>query len=329
MTPKTGAALLLLLTTIIWGASFPTIRYSVALMDPFAFTGVKFLFSAFAMLPLVLRRGGKASAHALDASRPHPLLWLWAGLAAGAVLTVGTALQYTGMVWTTAAKSGFISGLYLTLVPPLGFVLGRSPGWTVWLGLCLGFIGLLLVSNPGHGGFNRGDALTLSADVFWAVHVLIVGRYAIRVDTWRFVAVQVGTVGAVCLAIAWMRGMMPDQAAFVATLPFALFGILSVSACYFFQVTAQKHIHPSEAALLLQLQSVFAAVFGMIFLGEIMTSSMWAGAAFVVTGSIIAQRHARQRVILPGSPHFKGLVAIRVMTAVLIMALCFAPLFLV
>ncbi|MDR2613609.1 MAG: DMT family transporter [Deltaproteobacteria bacterium] len=329
MTPKTKAALLLLLTTVIWGASFPTIRYSVALVDPFAFTGIKFLFSAAALVPAALRRRGPAPGHAEGHEAPSPLLWLWTGLAAGALLTVGTSLQYVGMVWTTSANSGFITGLYVTLVPPLGLVLGRIPARTVWAGLILGVSGMVLVSDPGGlGGFNRGDALTLAADLFWAVHVLLVGRYALRVNAIRFVAVQVGTVGLVCLSIAWFRGALPAEEAFAATLPFALFGILSVSACYWFQVIAQKHVHPSEAALLLQLQSVFAAIFGMIFLGEAMTGLMWAGAALMVTGSAIAQRDSQQRRILPGSPRFRSLLIIRVLTAALVLALCWAPLFL-
>jgi drug/metabolite transporter (DMT)-like permease len=230
-----------------------------------------------------------------------------------------------GMVFTTSAKSGFISGLYVTLVPPLGLVLGRIPARTVWAGLSLGLVGLALVSNPFEGGFNRGDALTLAADLFWAVHVLLVGRYAMRVNPFRFVAVQVGMVGVVCLAVAWYRGVLPDQTAFILTLPFTLFGILSVSACYYFQVAAQQHIHPSEAALLLQLQSVFAAVFGMIFLGETMTRMMWLGAALVVAGSAVAQRHSQQRLILRGSPHFNGYLVLRAATAALILALCWVP----
>ncbi|MDR1035808.1 MAG: DMT family transporter [Deltaproteobacteria bacterium] len=328
MTTKTRACLLLLAATFIWGASFPTIRYSVALVDPFAFTGIKFLVSAAALLPLALARRARAPGHALDRERPHPLLWLWAGLAAGVLLTVGTALQYQGMVWTTSAKSGFISGLYVTLVPPLGLVLGRIPAPSVWIGLALGLSGLALVSNPGGGGFNRGDALTLAADLFWAVHVLLVGRYAIRVNPFRFVGVQVGMVGAVCLGVAYVRDALPGAAAFTATLPFALFGILSVSMCYYFQVTAQKDVRPSEAALLLQLQAVFAAVFGMIFLGEVMTGPMWAGAALVVAGSLIAQHHSRQRVILPGGPHSAGLMAVRAVVLVLVLGLCLVPLFL-
>ncbi|MDR1314932.1 MAG: DMT family transporter, partial [Deltaproteobacteria bacterium] len=269
MTPKRKAALMLLAATVIWGASFPTIRYSVELMDPFAFTGVKFLFSAAALLPLALRKRASSAGRSLDRELPRRYLWLWAGLAAGVLLTAGTALQYMGMVWTTSAKSGFISGLYVTLVPPLGLALGRIPSATVWIALVLGLCGLVLVSNPGGGGFNRGDALTLAADLFWALHVLLVGRYALRVNPFRFVGVQVGAVGAVCLAIAFFRGALPDRAAFMATLPFSLFGILSVSMCYFFQVAAQKDIRPSEAALLLQLQAVFAALFGMLFLGEV------------------------------------------------------------
>jgi drug/metabolite transporter (DMT)-like permease len=329
MTPKTKAALLLLATTVVWGASFPTVRYSLALMDPFAFTGVKFLFSAAALIPLALRRRGSPLAAGEGAEAPNPLLWLWAGLAAGAVLTAGTALQYVGMVWTTSGKSGFITGLYVTLVPALGLVLGRIPAGTVWAGLILGLAGLALVSGPAAaGGFNRGDALTLAADLFWAVHVLLVGRYALLVNAFRFVAVQVGLVGAVCLAIAWARGDMPGLPEFVATLPFTLFGILSVSGCYFFQVAAQKHVRPSEAALLLQLQSVFAAVFGMIFLGEAMTRVMWAGAALLVAGSTVAQLRSGQRLILPGCPHFRSLLVLRVATAALVLALCGVPLLL-
>jgi drug/metabolite transporter (DMT)-like permease len=323
MSPKLKAILLLLTATAIWGFSFPINRYAMEHADPMAFCGLRFLFGAAALIPMALRFAGRGAGPAGSYSSGRPLLWLKAGVVTGLVLASATALQYYGLSITTAAKSGFMTGLYVTMVPLFGFVMGQLPPRSVWLGLAVGLVGLFLISGAGAtGGFNRGDALTLAADLFWAAHVFLMGYFALKVNPWHFVAVQAAVSAVACLIVAWFFNSLPDLGVFMAILPCALYGVLSVSFAYVFQFMAQKDISCTEAALIMQLQSVIAGVAGVIFLGEIMTRLMWFGAFLMVLGSLIAQRTTQTKMILKGSPHFTEFLYARAAVAVILAALC-------
>ncbi|MDR1040320.1 MAG: DMT family transporter [Deltaproteobacteria bacterium] len=301
MTPRIKAALLLLLLTAIWGLTFPMTRWTVTVagMDPIAYSGFKFLFAFLALLPIAVRGSGP-----LPGARPGKLLWLRAGLAAGCLVTAFGILQFAGLVYTTSGKSAFISGLYVVMVPLLSIALGRIPGPPVWIGLVLGVSGLWLIAGPqaGFGKLNLGDVLTLLSAAFIALHMIVTARFANRVDPARFVTVQIGIASLVSFAIALARGSMPDASVFWLSLPFTLFGIVSLAGGFVIQTTAQRSMRASEVALMLQLQGVFGAVFGMIFLGEVMTPTMWAGAALVVAGSIAAQTRSRRGGETPPEP---------------------------
>jgi drug/metabolite transporter (DMT)-like permease len=269
---------------------------TVAGMDPIAYSGFKYLFAFLALLPIAFRRPGPLP-ETRRGKPPGKLLWLWAGLAAGFIQTAYGVLQYAGLVYTTSGKAAFIGGLYVVIVPLLAMAGGRLPGPRVWTGLVLGVIGLWFISGPqaGLGQLNLGDGLSLLSATFLALHVIITARFANRVDSVRFVTVQVAIASAVSFAIAFARGDMPDAAVIWITLPFTLYGIISLAGGIMIQTAAQKSMRASEVALMLQLQGVFAAVFGMIFLHEVMTPAMWLGAALVVAGSIAAQSLSRRK----------------------------------
>jgi drug/metabolite transporter (DMT)-like permease len=323
MSNKLKAILLILTATTIWGFSFPINRYALERVDPLAFCGLRFLFGALALLPVAMRSAGRGPGPAAAYSEEHPRLWLWAGIISGGVLATATALQYYGLSITTSAKSGFLTGLYVTMVPLFGFVMGQLPPRSVWVGLLIGVVGLVLISGSGAaGGFNRGDALTLVADLFWALHVLLMGYFALKVNPWLYVAVQAVVSAVSCLALAFILETLPDFQTFLSILPCAMFGILSVSVAYVFQFKAQKDISPTEAALIMQLQSVIAGLAGMIFLDEIMTKLMWLGACLMVAGSLVAQRTAQTKMIHKGSPHFNEFLFARAAVAVAIVSVC-------
>ncbi|MDR1081637.1 MAG: DMT family transporter [Deltaproteobacteria bacterium] len=137
-------------------------------------------------------------------------------------------------------------------------------------------------------GFNFGDALTVPCALFTAGHVVLTGHVSNRVPAIRFVTVQIATVGIACLAIAIVRGSLPDTRTFLSTLPFAMCGILSVSAGYLVLTSAQRRVRAADAAMIMQLEGVSAAVCGMVFLDETMTPPMWAGAAMLAVGAFMS-----------------------------------------
>ncbi|MDR2354377.1 MAG: DMT family transporter [Deltaproteobacteria bacterium] len=329
MAPQKKAILYLLFATITWGLAFPINRMAVHLADPISFTGVRYMLGAIALLPLALHHGQRpAPGNSFDPAHLHT--WLWAGFLAGILISCATIFQYTGLSITTSSKSGFLSALYVTLVPCFVFIIhGNLPERPVWIGLGVGLFGLALVCGSSASGFNRGDAYTIVADLFWAGHVLVMGHFALKVNPWRFVAAQAAIGGIISLSIAFMRGSFIDYSTFITILPYALWGVLSVSVAYTCQVYAQKYLSPAEASLIMQLQAIIAAIVGVIFLHEVMTKSMWVGATLVIVGSIIAQNHSHHKVDFKNTPRFsRGFFYIRLTLGLIIVSLTGVAVFL-
>ena len=191
-----------------------------------------------------------------------------------------------------------------------GFVVGQIPRKEVWAGLGLCLVGLIFISGPSEGGdgFNIGDALTLVADIIWAFHMIIMGYFAVRVNTWRLVASQAGVCCLMSLGIAIATGTLCTWAQFAHVWPFLAWGVMSVSVAYVCQAKAQVDIPPTATAITLQFQPVLGAACGVAFLGEPLTWYMVTGAAVLVTGALVAQRagdcfsldkhHRRYRLVL-------------------------------
>jgi drug/metabolite transporter (DMT)-like permease len=224
---------------------------------------------------------------------------------------------------TLAAKAGFINGLYVTMVPLFGLILGVTPARLVWVGLGVSLLGLALISDPGSAtGFNRGDAYVLVADLFFASHVFVLGFFSVRVSVWLFIFSQAFFGCFFGGLLAEMTGTFPTLAQFQAIWPFALYGVCSVAGAYLCQALAQKTVTPSSAALVMQTQSIIAAVSGVVFLGEKMTKAMIFGAFLLVSGTVIAQLATDSTKLAPKRRHFRFFVFCRVLVAFLILAVC-------
>jgi drug/metabolite transporter (DMT)-like permease len=311
---------MLLAASIVWGVSYPMNRQALFSVEPLTFAAFRYLFGTLALAPCALRWGRGRPPSGYHAS-PH--LWIYGGMAAGSLLTLGTWLQYYGLTMTTAGKSGFITSLYVSMVPLFGFVLGQIPGRLVWAGLAISVTGLLLISSPGgETGFNRGDALTLTADLFWAAHVFLLGHFAVRSNPWRFVTVQAAWCCLLSFALASVFGTMCTWPQFVAALPFMLWGVMAVGVAYVWQAMAQVSIPPTAAALMLQFQPVVAAIAGAMFMSEPMSLTMAAGATLLVGGALVGQRAGEAVLMTQEHPRFKLVRLCRVGTAVGLLSLC-------
>lgn len=314
--------MLLLTASFIWGISFPLNRYALNYIDPFGYTALRYLFGTLAFLPLAMRLGRRI-APAGYFTRINKFSWLWGGLLAGCLLTIGNGLQYYGLTMTTSAKAGFMNSLYVTMVPLFGFVLGVIPARAVWLGLAVSLAGLYFVSDPWSvQGFNRGDALVLVADLFFAIHVFVLGYFTVRVSSWLFIFSQTFFGCLLGFLVAEMTGSFPTLEQFKGIWPLAVWGIFSVSGAYICQALAQRHTTPTSAALVMQSQSIIAAVCGVVFLREPMTEIMVFGAFLLISGTVTAQLATDSTKLSPGHPHFLGWQALRVLVAFLILAVC-------
>jgi drug/metabolite transporter (DMT)-like permease len=205
------------------------------------------------------------------------------------VLTGGSLLQQVGLVSTTAGKAGFITGLYVVLVPLAGLLWRQQAGWPRWVGAALAAFGLYLLSVTGAFTIQRGDLLVLIGSLFWTAHVLVVGWLSPRTDPLALACVQFCVCAVLSALILPLveRPRLEDLRA--AAVPILYGGVLSVGVALTLQVVAQRRAPPAHAALLLSLESVFAALGGWLLLGERLGPRGLAGCALMFAGMLCAQ----------------------------------------
>lgn len=279
---------LLLLTAMIWGTGFVAQRVGMDHVGPLTFNGVRFTLGALVLLPLAVRKTPFSASGSRSGGNGGQVL-LWGGGLAGVVLFAGAALQQAGLVYTTAGKAGFISGLYVIIVPILGLVWGFRPGRGGWLGACLAVAGLYFLSVTEDFRLAPGDSLVLMSSFFWAVHVLVLGWLSPRMRRTRLACIQFSVCALLSLAAAALFEPVTAEGLRGATIPILYGGLVSVGIAYTLQVVAQRHAPPVHAAIILSLESVFAAVAGWIILGEVLDLRGFLGCGLMLTGMLTAQ----------------------------------------
>lgn len=286
-TSNWRANLLLLLTAMIWGSSFVAQRQGMEHVSPFTFNGVRFLIGAASLLPILFYN---RSSEKITGTVPL-LSWpiIAGGFFLGLVLFVGASLQQIGIVETTAGKAGFITGLYVIIVPLLGLFWKQNTGYGTWLGALLAVIGMYFLSVTDNFTISRGDLLVLCSALFWATHVQLVSRLcrkynALQLSFYQFLFCAIFSLLAALqwetISIAGIRG---------ALLPILYTGIFSVGIAYTLQVVAQQKAHPAHAAIILSLESVFAVLAGYFFLAEILTLRGLFGCCLMLAGMLLSQ----------------------------------------
>jgi drug/metabolite transporter (DMT)-like permease len=277
--------LILLLVALVWGSAFAVQRVAAEHLGPFLFNGLRFIVGAAVLLPLVRFR--------LKIDR-RKLPWV---ALAGTALFAGSALQQAGLQYTTAGNAGFITGLYVVLVPLVMVIfLKQTVSWLTWVAALIATSGALLLSTGGDFKLNPGDALELAGAGIWAVHVLLVGWLARRVDVLAFVigqtlvAAVLNLVFAGFLESSTLPGLVPAGWAIIYT------GIFSVGIGYALQGVGQRHAPPADAALILSMEAVFAAIFGFLFLNERLSPVQLLGCGLILAA--IVQVQLRPAVVI-------------------------------
>jgi drug/metabolite transporter (DMT)-like permease len=285
---------LLLLTAAIWGFAFVAQRAGMEHVGPFAYTAVRFALGSLALLPLVFverRAARRALAVHTDAAvaASRPISPLAGGLLAGAVLFGGAILQQAGLVWTTAGKAGFVTGLYVVLVPLAGLLWGQHPGWSRWLGAALAAAGLFLLSVTPSFSLERGDLLVLIGALFWTAHVHVVGWLSPRTRPVALSCVQFAVCSVLSGIVTLFTERVTVAALQAAAVPILYGGLVSVGVAYTLQVVAQRRAPPAHAAILLSLETVFAAFGGWLVLGERLSPRGLAGCVLMLAGMLCSQ----------------------------------------
>jgi drug/metabolite transporter (DMT)-like permease len=281
---------LLLLAASIWGFAFVAQRLGMQHVGPFGFTGVRFALGCLVLLPLVVRKGLRRG----DGSFPRQAGWfslprLGGALLAGLILFCGASFQQVGLIYTTAGNAGFVTGLYVVLVPLIGIALGQRTHAGTWIGCVLAAVGLYLLSATEQFGIALGDLLVLIGALFWACHVHVIGWLSVRQEPLKVAVVQNGTCAVLSLLVSAAIEQNTASRYLAAAIPILYGGIMSVGVAFTLQVVAQMKVKPAHAAIIMSLEAVFAALGGWLFLGEVLTPRAMTGCALMLCGMLVSQ----------------------------------------
>jgi len=292
--------LLLLLAAAIWGFAFVAQRVGMEYVGPFTFNGVRFALGALSLLPLILFYEKKSQ----DTSSSHYELKnvVGAGLLAGVVLFLGATLQQIGLVYTTAGKAAFITCLYIVIVPMLGIFLKQYISMSTWFGCIMAIVGLYLLCVKESFFISYGEVLELIGAFFWSIHILLIDRFSRKVDVLKLSFVQFITCSVLSLVTALFIETMSIETLRQALVPILYGGICSVGIAYTLQVIGQKHAQPSHAALILSMETVFAALGGWLILNEHLGAQELLGCAIMLAGMLLSQL---QNIKKPETAHNK------------------------
>lgn len=271
--------------TVIWGSAFIAQSVGMDKIGPFTFQAVRcFLAVVFLFPASALFSKGKP----FWKSWADPALWR-SGVICGLALFAASSLQQIGLVYTDAGKAGFLTAMYIVFVPFLGLFVGQKPGRNALLSLIPAIVGLYLLSCTSVSGINKGDVLLLLCAVAFSVQILLIDRHCAGLDGLKLNCIQ--ALVAAVLSVPWALLTETVDASRIAScwLPLGYAGVLSMGVAYTLQIVGQKRVAPSAAALLMSLESVFAALFGWLLLHETMTRAEELGCVLVFAAVVISQ----------------------------------------
>lgn len=278
---------LLTLAAMIWGSAFVAQQTGTGSLGTISFTGARFLVGGLVVLPFAVRQFRRVHA---GERRFEPADWYLLALT-GTVLCTAAVLQQHGILRTTVTNSGFLTALYVPMVPIIGLLfLRRRVHWVVWPASVGCFLGTYILSGAQQLALQAGDFWVISSTLFWAAHVLLVGFVASRTRAPLVVAVSQFFV---CGLLGLILGAVIEQPR-AADFHSALFGIayvgfFSVGMAFTLQVVGQRYTQAADAAIILSSETVFAALAGYLFLGERLTPFQLSGAALILLGIVAVE----------------------------------------
>ena len=305
--------LLLLLTALIWGMAFSAQSAGMEHMGPFTFQSVRCFLGAFALLPVVLIRGhlrakknaAPAGCRPNDAQTADPAeksgrpavirKKITGGLVCGTVLCVACCLQQIGIKYTTVGKAGFLTALYVLLVPFMGLIVFRkSVPRKIYLCVAAATFGLYLLNGSDGAGINIGDVFCILSAVGFAMHILVVDHFVQDIDGLELSCMQFFVSGIIS-GIPMLIVEAPAFSELIAGgLPLLYAGIVSCGVGYTLQIVGQKYVEPVTATLIMSLESVFALLGGALLLAQIPTAMELAGCMLILAAVLYAQIPSRR-----------------------------------
>lgn len=287
MKSNLKGSLILILCSLIWGMAFSAQSTATDYMGPFTFVCIRFTITSlvlFAAYPFFRKKDIER-----NAPKHSKKSYLILGSILGAILFGACALQQAGIAYTTAAKSGFITALYIVMIPIIGIFMGKRIGKPVWIGVGIALIGLCLLCLKEDLTINIGDLITLGCAFVFSFHIIVIDKYAGTMNSILLSAIQFG-VGALLSIPIMLLTETPVLSNILACWGGIIYAaVFSGAIGYTLQMIGQKYTEPTLASLVLCLESVFAALGGWILLGEGLSTRELFGCALMLSASVIAQ----------------------------------------
>ena len=281
---KARGNFLLLLTAMIWGSSFVAQSAGADLISPAFFNGTRMLLGSLLLSPLAIYRMRRY----VPASSRRTLLL--GGACCGVLMFTGSYMQQTGIAYTTAGKAGFLTAIYVVLVPVLGIFLKKKPRPILWVSVALACVGLyFLCFTDKTFSLAMGDAAMLGGAVMFALHIMVVDHFSPLVDGVCLSFVQFLTAGSLGMVVAFITEQPSFAALSAAAVPILYTGVFTMGVAYTLQIVAQKDTDPTVASLILCMESVFAVVFGWLILHETLSLREGVGSVFMFVAVLLAQ----------------------------------------
>lgn len=297
---KTKNTLLLLLTAFIWGVAFVAQSVGMDYVGPFTFNASRFIIGGLFLIPCIAFLDKIKKKDRTEDSQTVPpqskRMLIIGGICCGIVITVASMFQQKGIALTTVGKAGFITALYIVIVPVLGIFLKKKPRFIIWISVILALSGLYFLCMTDSFSFSRGDTLVLIGSAAFSVHILVIDYFSPKADGVRMSCIQFFTAGILCGVPALIFEQPSLQSLIAAWAPVLYAGILSCGVAYTLQIVAQKNFDPTIASLLLSLESVFSVLAGWIILGQALSPREIFGCALVFAAIIFVQLPERNKI---------------------------------
>jgi len=290
--------LMLILTAVIWGTSFVSQKLGMNYVEPFTFGASRFLLGALVLIPVILifdRSNNKNNVKANDDVYSRKDL-ITGGILCGSALFLGASFQQIGIVYTTAGKAGFITALYIVLVPLFGLFMKKKISKLVWFGVALATGGLYLLCIKEGFTIQVGDAIVMAGTIFWALQILIVDAYNDKTQGLKLSCAQFITAGILSAAAAFIFESPSLTTIIECAGPILYTAIMVVGVAYTLQIIGQKTTDPNIAAIILSMESLFAVISGAIFLKETMTIKEIAGCVLMFAAVIMTQVKSSEKI---------------------------------
>lgn len=288
---KTGQmrnSLLLLLTAFIWGAAFVAQSVGGEAVGCFTFNGVRSLIGALVLLPVIWLMDAKKKEE-LEQKEDQKTL-ITGGICCGVMLCIASNFQQFGISFTTVGKAGFITAMYILIVPILGLFMKKKPGLQVWLGVVLAMMGLYLLCMTSESfSLSKGDFLVLICAGFFSLHILIIDYFSPKVDGVRMSCIQFLVCGILSMVMAFIFETPEFSVILSGWLPILYAGVLSCGVAYTLQIVGQKNMDPTVASLILSLESVFSVLAGWLILDQRLNLRELFGCVLMFLAIILAQ----------------------------------------